>query len=227
MRLFAAIVPPRHVLDELDTVVQSAHTGRAPGNPGSGSHVDDSDKHTGRRSLLDRLGTIAGRSTDGAGTNEQLDAIRPQHMHIPITYFGNLTLGDSIALADALRAEVATWRQPELRFTGGTALEWPGDESVWTKLDGDIEDLLTIGRGIPVVAQRMQLFVDRRQFRPWLSVGTITDKTTAPYLEDLVARLDRFKGRTWVQESVTLLKGVPHDSETPFEVQEELPLGEG
>ena len=58
---------------------------------------------------------------------------------------------------------------------------------MWTKLDGDVEDLLTIGRGIPLVAQRMRLFVDRRQFRPWLSVGTITDKTTAPYLEDLVA----------------------------------------
>ena len=228
MRLFAAIVPPRHVLDELENVVQSAKSGGQSGRASrpSGSHADEG-KLAGRRSLLDRLGTIAGRSPDQATANEQLDAIKAQHMHIPITYFGNLTLGDSIALADALRTEVATWRRPELRFAGGTALEWQGDESVWTKLEGDVEDLLTIGRGIPPVAQKMQLFVDRRQFRPWLSVGTITDKTTAPYLEELVARLDRFKGRTWVQESVTLLKGVPHESETPFEVQEELPLAAG
>ena len=229
MRLFAAIVPPRHVLDELDTVVRSAPFDRQSGRsrrPASGSHVDEDAKHSGRRSLLDRLGTITGRAPDQTAHNEQLQAVQPQHMHIPITHFGNLTLGDSIALADALRAEVATWRRPELRFAGGTALEWPGDESVWTRLDGDIEDLLRIGRGIPVVAQKMQLFVDRRQFRPWLSVGTITDKTTAPYLEDLVARLERFQGRTWVQETVTLLKGMPHESETPFEVQEELPLGQ-
>ena len=225
MRLFAAIVPPLHVLEEVDAVVQSAHAGRTTARPfrPPGAHAED--KH-GRRSLLDRLGTIAGRSPDEAAVNEQLVSVRPQHMHIPITYFGNLTLGDSVKLADALRAEAATWRRPELRFAGGTALEWPGDESVWTRLAGDVEDLLTIGRGIPVVAQRMQLFVDRRQFRPWLSVGTITDKTTAPYLEDLVARLERFKGRTWVQESVTLLKGVPHEPENPFELVEELPLSE-
>lgn len=228
MRLFAAIVPPRHVLDELDTVVQSAQPGHAAGRSSrpAGSHLDNTGKQ-GRRSLLDRLGSITGRSPDQAATNEQLEAITPEHMHIPITYFGNLTLGDSITLTDALRAEVATWRRPELRFAGGTALEWPGDETVWTKLDGDVEDLLTIGRGIPPVAQRMQLFVDRRQFRPWMSVGTITDKTTAPYLEDLVARLDRFKGRSWVQETVTLLKGVPHESDTPFEIAEQLPLAEG
>ena len=116
-------------------------------------------------------------------------------MYLPLTGFGNVTLGDSVKLAKALRAEVATWAPPRrCAFTGGAALEFPGDESVWAKLDGDVDGLKTIGRGVPQVVQRLGFFVDRRQFRPWLSVGTITDATTAPYLERLVAALDDFRG---------------------------------
>ncbi len=221
MRLIAAIVPPRHVLEELENVVRSA--GDGPARPGS-KHGDG--KHSGsRRSLLDRLGSVGNKST-AASANDQLDALDVERMMIPITFLGNLTLGDSVKLTDALRKEVAGWSRPELRFTGGTALEFPGDESVWVKIDGDVEKLVTIGRGVPRAAQKLQLFVDRRQFRPWLSVGSITDRTTAPYLEDLVARLDRFTGRTWVQETVTLLKSVAQEPERPLEVVEELPLGE-
>ena len=221
MRLIAAIVPPRHVLEELDTVV------RAAGAEATGNRAKGADgKHTGsRRSLLDRLGSVGTKAAPGS-TNDQLDAVDVARMNIPVTFFGSLTLGDSVALTDALRGEVAGWSRPELRFAGGTALEFPGDESVWVKLDGDVEKLVTIGRGIPRAVQKLQLFVDRRQFRPWLSVGTITDKTTAPYLEDLVARLDRFSGRTWTLETVTLLKTVPQEPEHPYEVVEELPLGE-
>ena len=219
MRLIAAIVPPRHVLEELESVVRSAG-----GEPDPRVKAADGRHASNRRSLLDRLGSLGNRASSTDLVNDQLDTVDVTLMHIPVTYFGNLTLGDSVTLADTLRGEVASWSRPELRFAGGAALEWTGDESVWAKLDGDVDDLLTIGRGIPPVAQKMQLFVDRRQFRPWMSVGTITDKTTAPYLEDLVARLDRFKGRTWTQETVTLLKGVPHENETPFEIHEELPL---
>ena len=127
-------------------------------------------------------------------------------MYIPITGFGNVTLGDSVKLAKALRTEAASWRRPEVAFTGGAALEFKGDESVWAKLDGDIDDLKTIGRGVPHVVQRLGFFVDRRQFRPWLSVGTITDDTTAPYLESVVAALDGFRGRSWTVEAVSLMK---------------------
>lgn len=75
------------------------------------------------------------------------------------------------------------------------------------------------------MAQRLSLFVDRRQFRPWLSVGTINDLTTAPYLEELVAALERFEGMTWTQETVSLMKGQPGGGPNePFEELEPMPL---
>ena len=62
--------------------------------------------------------------------------------------------------------------------------------------------------------QRLGFFVDRLQFRPWLSVGTITDESTAPYLESVVAALDGFRGRTWTVEAVSLMRR-PADTTEP------------
>ena len=39
------------------------------------------------------------------------------------------------------------------------------------------------------------------------------------------AAQSRFSGRSWTQESVTLLKHIPQDTNHPYEVIEELPLG--
>jgi RNA 2',3'-cyclic 3'-phosphodiesterase len=215
MRLFAAIVPPRAVLDELIKVLQSVDAPAEPAIP--------------RRGLLGRRsagGTHAARQTETSAAHEgELDRPTAAEMYLPITHFGNVTLGDSVQLADALRADVATWSRPEVHFSGGAALEWPGDESVWAKLDGDVDALMTIGRGVPLVVQRLGFFVDRRQFRPWLSVGTITAATTAPYLEQLVGALETFRGQDWTVESVSLMKRLP-EAEGPvdFEEMERMPL---
>jgi 2'-5' RNA ligase len=186
MRLFAAVMPPVAVLEELADVVRSV----APDTP-------------------------------------ELDAVPVDALHIPITAFGNVTTADARQLQAALAREAATWPAPELRFAGGAALEWPTDRSVWARLDGDVEELETIGRGVPVVVQRLGFFVDRRRFRPWVSVGTITDKTTAPYLEKLVDALEIFRGTPFRLEEVSLLRGLPvtEDGEDGgFEVLERLSL---
>jgi 2'-5' RNA ligase len=213
MRLFAAIVPPRAVLDELNGVLQSV-----------GAPVE---VPAPRRGLFGRRGGSATVRRQAAASSHSAELDRPSlaHMHLPITHFGNVTFGDSIQLADALRADVATWRRTRVHFSGGAALEWPGDQSVWVKLDGDLDPLMAIGRGVPDVVQRLGFFVDRRQFRPWLSVGTINDATTAAYLEALVAALDGFRGQDWTVESVSLMKRLPEaDGVTDFEEMERMPL---
>ena len=213
MRLFAAILPPRDVLEEVMRVVRSVDGPEpTPEEP---------------KSRWRPFGGRGGGATAVAQGSAKSELTRPEvdTMYIPIYGFGNVTLGDSVKLAKALRLEVGSWRRPEVAFAGGAALEFKGDESVWAKLDGDIDDLRTVGRGVPHVVQRLGFFVDRRQFRPWLSVGTITDDSTAPYLESVVAALDGFRGRTWTVEAVSLMRR-PADTTDPeaFEEMERMPL---
>jgi 2'-5' RNA ligase len=220
MHLFAAIVPPRDILEDLSRAVRSATA---------------TDPEPTRRRLFGRrarTGQGAGDSGGSAGAvlaaSPELDTPSPAALYLPITSFGNVTRGDSVKLADELRAEAATWRQPTVSLAGGTALEFPGDESVWAKLDGDLDALMTIGRGVPLVVQRLGFFVDRRVFRPWLSVGTITSETTAPFLEKVVAELEGYRSRSWTIEHISLMRRpLEPDVEIPYEEVEQMPLARG
>ena len=225
MRLFAAIVPPREVLDEVRRVVQSVNEPLPAAPQGRGGlmrRLSSRGSHGGAHAAGRDVATKPQPAT--AETTHELAAIEPPKMYLPLTGFGNVTLGDSVKLLGVLRTEAATWPRPTLTFAGGAALEFPGDESVWVKIDGDVEGLKTIGRGVPEVVKRVGYFVDRRQFRPWLPVGTITDATTAPYLERLVAALDEFRGEWWTVEAVSVMKWLPDAGRDQFEEMERLPL---
>jgi 2'-5' RNA ligase len=194
-----------------------------------------------RRGGLPKLGARRYRGAHAAGreperpeqasalqtepTTHELDAVELEEMYLPLAGFGNVTLRDATQLANSLRPQVAAWQQAELVFSGAAALEFPGDQSVWVKLDGDVDALTAIGKGVPLAVQRMGYFVDRRKFRPWLAVGTITETTTAPYLERLVAALDGLRGQPWTVRGISLMKWLPEvDGKRKYEEVEWMPL---
>lgn len=154
------------------------------------------------QALLDELDDVV-RSIGGDAS--EFEHVPADLLHIPIASFGNVSSGDAVKLADALAREAANWVPVELRFAGGTALEWPGDESVWAKLDGDLEHLSMIGRSIPQVVLRLGYLVDRRKFRTWVSVGQITDSTTPEFLQGLVDALEAYSGPAWTSHELCLL----------------------
>lgn len=158
--------------------------------------------------------------------SRELDPVPVRDMRIPVTSFGNVALQDADVLLSTLRKVAQGWSRPELRFHGSAALEWEGDRSVWAKLDGDVENLNTVGRGVPIVVQPLGFLVDRRKFRPWLEVGSITETTGLPYLEKLTAALDAHEGSAWTLSSLTVFRKVPVDESGIDEVVlEEIPLG--
>jgi 2'-5' RNA ligase len=211
MRLFAAIVPPRAVLEEVLEVVRSVRPVQ--------------EQPVQRRGLRARFGAQA--QTTEQVTDDELTVPDLAQMYVPLTGFGNVTLGDSVQLSKALRNEALTWERPTVRLSGGTALEFRGDESVWAKIIGDLDALQAVGRNVPQVVQRLGFFVDRRQFRPWLSVGTITGSTTAPYLQSVVDALEGFEGQPWTIESISLMKRLPEEGPHAFEEMEQMPLAHG
>ena len=226
MRLFAAIVPPRDVLDEVCRVVDSLNAPERSGAESRGLIRRFSGRSSQGGAHAAGRAPVQTKTSDVRSTTDELDFPELDKMYLPIAGFGNVTLGDSVKLAKALRDEVATWGRPRVQCSGGAALEFSGDESVWVKLDGDVDALMSVARAVPTTVQRLGFFVDRRQFRPWLSVGTITGSTTAPYLERLVAALDEFRGEPWNVEAVHLMKSQPDtDQKDDFEVMERMPLG--
>ena len=125
----------------------------------------------------------------------------------------------------ALRGAAKEWGAPRIRVSGATALVGSGDRSVWAKLDGDLDGLGVVARGVPQIASRLQIFVDRRRFRPLVELGSITDDTTAEYLEALVAALQAIDGEWWVQSTLSIQRPTLSELGQPStETVEELPL---
>jgi 2'-5' RNA ligase len=191
MLVHGVIVPPRAALEAVDAVVRSV--------PVPGGAVEAAASRAG---LLGRIGR---HRAESAVPTVMLEHVQVDDMHLPITGFGNLTTTDAHRILDAIKDAASGWPVPTVRLAGGTALDFPGDWSVWAKLDGDLDALATVGRGVPQSVERLGFFVDRRMFRPMLSVATVTPQTTGPFLQEVVDALEAFRGEEWPVE-ISLLK---------------------
>jgi 2'-5' RNA ligase len=144
-----------------------------------------------------------------------LEHVPVDDMRLPVTGFGNLTTHDAHRIVGAIKEAAAQWPPLTVRFSGGTALDFPDDWSVWARLDGDIEALMAMARSVPQSVEPLGFFVDRRMFRPMLSVATVTPETTGPYLQDVVDALEAFRGEEWPVE-IVFLKESFVDGRTEF-----------
>lgn len=198
MLLNGAIVPPRTALEAVAEVVRAVDWPKpeAPAEPAPA-----------RKGFFGRRG---GRHDDvieePVAARDPLDHVGIDRMFLPIAGFGNVTPGDVERIAEAIADAAAAWSPATVRFAGGTALDFPGDPCVWARLEGDLDSLATIARGVNQSVERLGFFVDRRMFRPMLSLATVNEATTGPYLQDIVDALDAFRGEEWTVDQVSLLK---------------------
>jgi hypothetical protein len=209
--IHCAIVPPRVALEAVDAVVRSV---TAPGERAAGA---------ASKRLLGRLGRHRADSTDGVGAPGMLEHVAVDDMRLPITGFGNLTTHDAQRVNEVIREAAAEWAPATACLAGGTALDFPGDWSVWARLEGDLDGLMAIGRGVPQAVERLGFFVDRRMFRPMLSVATVTRQTTGPFLHDLVDALEAFRGEEWPVEVSLLRESVVEGRNELTEVERIVP----
>jgi 2'-5' RNA ligase len=187
MLVHGAIIPPRSVLDPLADALRSV------------AEPAEVVPAAQPRSRLGRLGRRRDEAPDAA-VAPMLEPLAPARMQLPLAGFGNLTTSDAHRLADTLQEAARAWSAPRVWFAGGTALDFPGDWSVWAKLDGDVDALGALARGVTQSVEHLGYFVDRRQFRPMMSIATVTPATTGPFLEAVVGALDAFRGEEWTVE---------------------------
>jgi 2'-5' RNA ligase len=175
--------------------------------------------------VLEELNAIV----DAAGCRPvDLDRIASTDMQISVVAFGNVSRGDTVQVASVLTRLSAGWPPPPvLSFSGGAALEWPGDETVWAKLVGEVDALEQVAQSIAPAILRLGFAVDRRRFRPWLPVGQVTATTELGFLERLVDALEVHEGEAWEASHLSLLRtafDASRSSAQAFEVLREFPL---
>jgi 2'-5' RNA ligase len=211
MRLFAALVPPPDVLERARDRVARVRPDIEP-----------------QPVPLGRPARRFGRRRPGSNPEPTplLDLLPASAMHLPIVKFGNLPLAEANKLADAMDEQASTWQSPRLHLAGGLGPTPDGDDSVWVSLGGDVEALEAITRGVPRVAQGLQLFVDRRGFRPHVRMGTVNHRTTDEYLAEVLASLAEFESSAWWQTTVTLMYPAElRPGRSPYKTFRDIPLG--
>jgi 2'-5' RNA ligase len=219
MHLYAALVPPLEVatsVSEFVARVEPPWITMGSGPPGR--HLASAGRIFGRRRDRD--------AQSQRPTGPFLDLVPPVQMHLPLAKFGNLALTDVDRLTERMESEAKVWQAPRLTFAGGVALEPEGDVSAWVGLSGDIDALNAVTRGVTRTAQGLQLFVDRRVFRPHVRLGSINDQTTTEYLEELLANLEDYESASWWQSKLLLV--IPAElgpDKPPYKVHAEIALG--
>lgn len=194
MHMRAALVPPASVAAAVADLVASVPI---PVEPAS---VVPESRRLFRRRRDDPV------PVEPAEPPAQLDLLASDQLQLPLCSFGNLTTEEVTRLRKALAELASGLPSSTVWVAGGGALEFDGDRSVWAKLEGDVDGLWKVFRGINEGVERLGFFLDRRSFRPWLALGTINDATTAPYLEDVVAALDDYRSEPWLVDGVSLMK---------------------
>lgn len=197
MNICAAIVPPTSVVEAVAEVLEA---------------VESQDDHSATPTLPSggRLRWpwqgFAGREHD-AGRLPDPPLLRSvEHVSLSVARFGNTTPADTSRLTKALSAAAAEWSRPRVFVAGGTIAADSEDRLVTASLRGDVEGLETIAREVKRTAQRLGFLLDRRDFRPVLSVARISDAATSAYLEAVVGTLNGFRGEPWTVEGFSVIR---------------------
>jgi len=212
--LFAALVPPREILDELWSVADFTPV-----------RVELEPPPPVRRSALRR------RRPEPVAVEVEppgpvLDLAPVAHALLTVAKFGNLARDDADRLTNSMSRAAAEWSSPRLRLAGYNTLEPEKDPSIWVDLVGDLDALHTMVRGVHEVAKGLRLFVDRRVFQPRVRLGGVRPNATEPELEELLARLAQFETNAWWQTGFGLYTPVEHGPDLPsYKAYAEIPLG--
>ena len=224
MRLFAALVPPREVLDDVTQLAAGVARDRGA-RTGSPSRPTPAATPRGpRRRFSRRRGQAPRRSRPGP----MLDLVPPVRMHVPIVKFGNLALTD-VGPADRRPGASRPRAGSRRGCTCTGAPRW--SRRATTRCGSELRrrrrraERGGARRG-PGRAGAPSVRRPAGRSGTELQLGTINERTTEAYLEQLLAALDTFESAAWWQVTFSLL--IPIDlgpDKAPYRLHREISLG--
>ncbi|UMG91476.1 hypothetical protein [Nocardioides sp. TF02-7] len=142
-----------------------------------------------------------------------VDAVPPDQLDIPVASFGNLTTADAGRIVEVLRDAFEGATGPVVRFSGVTLLD-PEEQSrsarpratLVTTLTGDVDPVVDLARFVPEAVARLGLMVDRRRFRPALTLGSVAADDAPRLLATALDGVAGWAGREWTVPGLSLLR---------------------
>jgi 2'-5' RNA ligase len=126
--------------------------------------------------------------------------------HVTLAFFGEVPESRVPALTAALGRSVGR-PSGHLRLAGaGTYPERGAPRVLWVGVDGDVAALAELAGAAAEAARSVGVPVDRRPYRPHLTVGRWSASAAPPSGRPLVAALGRYTGPYFAAGSVVLMR---------------------
>jgi 2'-5' RNA ligase len=152
--------------------------------------------------------TEAGLKAPGAPWTE------PEMWSCRLARFGNLGLHEVTIVTETL-SEIGTFCPPlKLHLTGPEAMpSVEGAEEVGIGVDGDLDALMSLVHTIPSMVKRHGLFLDRRSFRPLV---TVAQGARQPFhAGSALSALHGYVSPEWTATEMRLVRLIPNSNDEP------------
>jgi len=137
----------------------------------------------------------------GAGT------VRPELWHLTLAFLGEVDEERLDAVSARIADGAAAGRGGEVSLAGGGHF---GDAVLWVGVGGDVEDLDRTARAIRRHLRLARVVLERRPFRPHLTLARPRGRITRQQLRADVAALQPYAGPSWRADRVHLLRSTQH-----------------
>lgn len=178
MRLFVAIFPPEPAVADLRTTVDGMHLGKA---------------------------TAAGR-------NVRLDP--PELWHVTLAFLGEVAEARVPEIASVLGSVAGAWTRehatrPPLRLADGGRFGTGSSTVVWAGIHGDSMSLRDLAGRVNTELSRADLMaMDRRPYRPHLTLARCGDGLSVDEIGADLATLHAYAGPSWTVSELVLVSSV-------------------
>ncbi len=150
---------------------------------------------------------------------------------ITLAKLGNVTVTDACTLTKALNEAVGAWNPPMVRVTTlGVGEINPRHVvpalDVTARLEGELDTLHAMFRGLNDVAKAQRFFLDRRSFRPEFPIGFVEANQGATIPEALPGSTSPHESDWWRPTHITIVRSLHNCNGVAYEEFERVMLPE-
>ena len=150
---------------------------------------------------------------------------------VTLAKLGNVTVTDACTLTKALNEAVGAWSPPMIRVKALSVGEINPRHvvpalDVHAQLEGELDALHAMFRGLNDVAKAQRFFLDRRSFRPEFPLGFVEAASGAQIPEDLPGSVSPHESDWWRPTHITILRSLHNSNGVSYEEFERVMLPE-